>query len=188
MLHNTHRHIRSHVVRVIPDKALQIGDMRAIQRHTQDRPRSQHRPSLPSPQIQAEDPNRRIIQAVHDARAGREVIQLLRELEIPGVEDHAEDPAGHAEVGQQHVVRAQGVGVRDGGAHLRQAALVREEVEQGEEHGEGLLHAEEAVERPLAVELDDGLRVGEALRRDDVLACVVALGGAVPEEDAVEEG
>ena len=35
-----------------------------------------------------------------------------------------------------------------------------EEVEQAEEHGEGLLHAQEAVEGPFAVELEDGLAVG----------------------------
>lgn len=40
--------------------------------------------------------------------------------------------------------------------------------------------------------LDDGVEegwvAGEALRRDYVLACVVAFGGAVPEEEAVLEG
>jgi len=33
---------------------------------------------------------------------------------------------------------------------------VREEVEEGEEDGEGFLHAEEAVKGPFSVELDDG--------------------------------
>ena len=50
---------------------------------------------------------------------------------------------------------------------------MREEVEEGEEDGEGLLHAEEAVERPLAVELHDGFRGCDALVGDYVLAGVV---------------
>lgn len=62
------------------------------------------------------------------------------------------------------------------------------EVEQGEEDGEWLLHAQEAVERPLAVELHNGYLVGDALCRDYVLAGVIALGRAVPEQEAVEEG
>ena len=67
-----------------------------------------------------------------------------------------------------------------------------EEVEEAEEHGGGLLHAQEAVEGPFAVELEDGLEVGrfagEALGGYDVLAGVVAFGGAGPEEEAVLEG
>lgn len=60
-----------------------------------------------------------------------------------------------------------------------------EEVEEGEEHGEGLLHAEEAVEGPFAVELFDGEGGGGALVRYYVLADVVAFGWAVPEEETV---
>lgn len=66
-----------------------------------------------------------------------------------------------------------------------------EEVEEGEEHGKGLLQAEEAVERPFAVELLDRVQVGwlagEAVRGCDVLASVVAGGGAVPVEEVVQE-
>jgi hypothetical protein len=103
------------------------------------------------------------------------------------VKDHAEDPAGHAEVGQHNVVTAQGVGLRDSRADLGEAVLVGEEIKEGEEDGEGLLHAEEAVEGPFAMELDDRFGIGDALRGDYVLAGVVALGGAVPEEETVEE-
>ena len=63
---------------------------------------------------------------------------------------------------------------------------------EGEDHGEGLLHAEEAVEGPFAVELQDRLSVGWVPRQArvgyDVLAGVVAFGGAGPEEEAVVEG
>ena len=67
--------------------------------------------------------------------------------------------------------------------------VMSQEVEQGEDDGEGLLHAQEAVEGPFAVELEDGFAVGwvagEALVSDDVLACVVAFRRAVPEQDAM---
>lgn len=62
---------------------------------------------------------------------------------------------------------------------------MREEVQQGEEDGEGLLHAEEAVEGPFAVELNDGFQGGDACIGDDVLAGVVAFGSAIPEEKLV---
>jgi hypothetical protein len=64
---------------------------------------------------------------------------------------------------------------------------VREEVEQGEEDGEGLLHAQDAVEGPFAVELDDAVVVEDALVRYDVLAGIVAFGGTIPEEELVEK-
>ena len=57
---------------------------------------------------------------------------------------------------------------------------MRPEVAEGEEHAEGLLHAHEAVEGPFSVELVHGLVGEDALVRDDVLACVVAFGGAIP--------
>jgi hypothetical protein len=47
------------------------------------------------------------------------------------------------------------------------------------------LHAEEAVERPLAVELHDGFRGCDALVGDYVLAGVVTFRGAIPEEQAM---
>lgn len=70
-----------------------------------------------------------------------------------------------------------------------QAAVVRPEVAGRAGHREGLLHAQEAPERPLAVELHDrlGRGGGEALLRDDVLAGVVTFCGAAPEEEAVED-
>jgi len=49
------------------------------------------------------------------------------------------------------------------------------------------LHAEEAVEGPFSVELDDGLGVEDTGIGYYVLAGVVAFGWAVPKEEAVEE-
>jgi hypothetical protein len=50
------------------------------------------------------------------------------------------------------------------------------------------LEAEGAAERPFAVELHDGFGAGLAAGGDDVLAGVVAFGGAGPEEEAAVEG
>jgi hypothetical protein len=98
---------------------------------------------------------------------------------------HAEHPACHPEVCEHDVVFAQRVGSWDIGGDLREAILVREEVEEGEEDGEGLLHAEEAVEGPFAMELHDGFGGCDALVGDYVLAGVVAFRWAIPEEQAV---
>ena len=69
--------------------------------------------------------------------------------------------------------------------------IMSQEVEQREDDGEWFLHAEETVERPFAVELEDWLAVGrfasEAFVGDDVLAGVVAFGGTVPEEETMLE-
>lgn len=63
---------------------------------------------------------------------------------------------------------------------------MRPEVEQAAQHGEGLLHAEEAAEGPLPVELHYGFRRqgGGAQVGHEVLARVVALLRAGPEEEA----
>lgn len=87
---------------------------------------------------------------------------------------HAEDPTCHPEVCEHDIVFAHRVGGWDIGGDFRKTVLVREEVEEGEEDGEGLLHAEEAVEGPFAVELDDGFGGSDALVGDYVLAGVVA--------------
>jgi hypothetical protein len=62
-----------------------------------------------------------------------------------------------------------------------------EEVEEREEDGKGLLHAEEAVEEPFPVELDDSYIGCDALVGNYVLAGVVAFCWAIPEKEAVEE-
>lgn len=69
---------------------------------------------------------------------------------------------------------------------------MREVVEEAEDDGEGLLHAQESVEGPFAVELEDGLTVwrvaGFSLVGYDVLADVVALRRARPQKEASLEG
>lgn len=62
-----------------------------------------------------------------------------------------------------------------------------EEVEEGEEDGEGLLHAQDAVEGPFAVELYDGLGLSDSVVGDYVLAGIVAFRWTVPKEKLMEE-
>ena len=68
---------------------------------------------------------------------------------------------------------------------------MREEVEEAEQDRGGFLHAHEAVERPFAVELENWLEVRrfarESLVGHDMLAGIVALCWAVPEEKAMLE-
>jgi hypothetical protein len=103
------------------------------------------------------------------------------------MEYRAKDPGGEAKVGEELVVRPEGVAGWDEGADLLETLPVSPEVAEREEHGEGLLDAEEAVKGPFAVELDDFVVGSDTGGGDDVLAGVVAFGGAVPEEEAARE-
>lgn len=100
------------------------------------------------------------------------------------MEDHAKDPTSQPEVAEQQVVLAQRIRSRNCVAELTNSPVMCDEIGEAEEHREGLLHAEEAVERPFAMELDNGRgRLGEgseACVRYDMLASVVAFGGTVP--------
>ena len=187
VLRDADDNIGSHVVCVIPPHALEVRHVEQVQHQTHRSPRPERASPLGRRAVEAEDANGRVVQAVEDVGPRGEVVQLLGGLEIARVEEGAEEPAGHAHVRQDDVERPQGVRGGNAGANLAQAVVVGPEVSEGEEDAEGLLHAEEAAERPFAVELDDGFRGGDALVRDDVLARVVAFGGAVPEQDAVEQ-
>lgn len=165
--------------------------MHDVEEYAQRRPQSEYAlfPGLIA--VESEHPDWRIVQSIQHIRARRPVIQLLRNTEVSGVEDHAERPARQAHVSKPQIVFAQGVRSRDLLAELRHAPVVCEIVEKGEDDAEGLLNAHEAVEGPLAVELVYGLHVrrvaGEALRGHDVLTGVVAFGGTIPEEEAAVE-
>lgn len=103
------------------------------------------------------------------------------------MEHHTRDPAQHSKIAQPHIVFPQFIAWRNGLTDLFKTLVVPEEVEEGEDDGERLLHAEDAVKGPFAMELHDatwvvGGELGEAEVRYVVLAGVVAFGGAVPEE------
>lgn len=69
------------------------------------------------------------------------------------MEDHAEHPASQAKVAKHDVVSPQWVAGRYLLPDLADAIVMRQEVEQAEEHRGGLLNAQKAVERPFPVEL-----------------------------------
>lgn len=102
------------------------------------------------------------------------------------MKDGAEDPAGDSDVCEHHVERTQAIRRRDTSTHFGQTVPVSVEIPEGEEHRKRLLHPEEAVEWPFAVELDNGLVGGDSLGGYNVLAGIVAFGGAVPEKETAE--
>ena len=61
VLDDAHHDVRCHVVRVVPGVALQVDDMPQVEAHAEERPGTQHRRRLRAAQIQAEDPNRRVV-------------------------------------------------------------------------------------------------------------------------------
>lgn len=187
-MHHADDEVRRHVVGVVPAPELEVGDVGEVEGGAEDGPEAQDAAAARGGEVEADDAHEGVVHAVEDGGAGAEVVELLGGGEVAHVEDGAEDPRGHAEVGEQLVVAAHGV---VGGHALTQAGeahLVGEEVAEAEEDGEGLLHAEHADEGPLAVELGDGLPGCETAARGDVLARVVAFLRARPEEESVVEG
>jgi len=166
--------------------------MQRIQRNAQSRPEPQQALFPRLLPVKPKHSDGRIVEPIQNVRARSEVVQLLRDPKISGVEYHAERPARQAHVAKPQVVFPQRVRRGNLVAELRHAPVVREVVEEGEDDAKWLLHAHEAVEGPFAVELVDGLHVGrvarEALGGYDVLTRVVAFGGTVPEEQAAVEG
>ena len=98
------------------------------------------------------------------------------------MEDHAENPACQPKVPEQKIVGSESVPGRYRLPYLGQPLLVCQEVEQREEDRERLLDSHEAIERPLAMVLNDWIehrRITERpVGRDHMLARVVALRGA----------
>jgi hypothetical protein len=188
VLCDPNHHICHHVVCVIPLVPFQICNVRCVQSKAEPSPCAQKGFRSFSSQVKPVYPNRGIVEAIENARPGRKVVQFFSEPEVPRVEDHAKHPTCHPKVCQKNVVFAHRVGGGYARCDFREAVLVSEEVEEREEDGERLLHAEEAVERPFPVELDDSYTSRDALVGDYVLAGVVAFCWAVPEKEAMEEG
>ena len=85
-----------------------------IQRRTEQSPDSQDGGGLAAASewviaVEAEDADGREEQAVHHAQPCGEVVQLLGDVEVARVEDHAEDPARDAAVSESDVVFPQRV-------------------------------------------------------------------------------
>jgi hypothetical protein len=184
--------IRRHIVRIIPRPERKVSNMQRVQQHAQRSPYPQQRPLPRFILVQPEDAYGRIVHPIQDIRARRKVIQLLCQIEVPGMENHTKHPTRQIDVAPPQIVLAQRVRRGDLVAELRHAPVVCEVVEQGEDDAEGLLHAHEAVKRPFAVVLVYGLRVRRVVREagvgHDVLACIVAFGGTVPEKKTAVQG
>ena len=161
--------------------------MGGVQGATEDGPETQDAAATRRGQVEAGDAHKGVVHAVEHARAGAEVVELLGGPEVARMEDGAEDPGGHVEVGEQFVVPPHRVARGHALTQPRQPRLVREEVAQAEDDRERLLHAENPHEGPFPVELGDGPAGLEAARCGDVLAGVVAFLGAGPEQEAVVE-
>ena len=197
ILHNPDRHVRRHIVCIVEAHKRQVRDVRNVHGRAEQSPNPQNRGRLAASSewiipVETEDADGREEEPVHHAQARSEVIQLLSNIEIARVEDHAEDPARDAAVSESNVIFPQRVASRDFGLQPAHSPVVCQEVEQREEDAGRFLNSGEAVEGPFAVELQDRFEVGrvagEARLRYDVLAGIVAFGWAVPEEEAVLEG
>ena len=71
------------------------------------------------------------------------------------MENGREDPGRQIDVGEPDIEAPQVVARGDLGADLLQTGVMGPEVTDGAKNTEGLLHAEDAVEGPFPVELDD---------------------------------
>lgn len=100
------------------------------------------------------------------------------------MEHGAPEPAAHPEEAEEAVVWHEGVSCGQLAPERPEARVVRVAIENGEENGEGLLHAEQPFERPFTVELLNFVAVHDARGGHRALAGIVAFGGAGPEEKA----
>lgn len=146
VLNDAYSHVCSHVVGVVEAYKRQIRYVRNVHRCTQQRPDSEQRRRLAATgervvPIESEDADGSIEQAIHDTQSRSEVVQLLREIEVARVEDHAEDPAREATVSKSNVVFAQGVACGHLSLQLRHSPVVCEEVEEREQYACWLLNA-----------------------------------------------
>lgn len=137
--------------------------------------------------VEAEDAQRGKIQSVKDGRAGGEVVHAFGEDEITSMEHGAPEPAAHAEIAEETVVWHKWVVSRQLAPEPLETRVVGIAIEDGEEDGEGLLHAKEPFERPFPVELFSCVTVGDARGGYSALAGIVAFRGASPEEETEVE-
>jgi hypothetical protein len=108
--------------------------MAGIHSNTKNCPKSEYRFRLLASFIHPKNPDHRIIQPIKHTSPRGEIIQLFREPGIPRVEYHTEYPASHPSICEHDVVFAERIRRRDLGGYFRETVLVREEVEEGEEH------------------------------------------------------
>jgi hypothetical protein len=141
--------------------------------------------------VEAEHPHHRKKKAVHHRSPSTKIIQFLRKSKIPRMKHTAKNPTRKAKIPKAKIELPEWVTSRNLFSEDLHTMIVSEKIEQRKDDGKRFLHAEETVKGPFAVELEDWFAVrgfaGEAGVGYDVLAGVVAFGGAGPEEEAVLE-
>jgi hypothetical protein len=141
--------------------------------------------------VETKHPHHRKKKAIHHRRPSTEIIQFLRQCKIPRMKHTAKHPTREAKIAKAKIKLPEWVTARNPLPQNFHTVIVSEEIEQRKDDGKRFLHAEETVKGPFAVELEDWFAVrgfaGEAGVGYDVLAGVVAFGGAGPEEEAVLE-
>ena len=150
-----------HIVAIIPSPQGQIGDVGQVQGETERGPQSKQRAfrrRRPAVVVEPEDAHQGVIQSVQHAGSGGKVVCFFRDGKVSGVEDGAEDPGRDAEVAKDQIISSQRIARWDHGPDLLETVLVRPKVQQGEQHGEGLLNAEDPLKGPFAVVLYDRVR------------------------------
>ena len=96
------------------------------------------------------------------------------------MEDGAEEPANHTEVGEDNVVLAHGIFRRQLLLNVSESREMLVAIEDREDDGEGFLETENAQEGPFTVELFDRLAGGDTFGGDGSLTLVVTIGRAAP--------
>jgi len=165
--------------------------MAQIEKDAGGRPHSKHALLGLGVLIKSEDSNWSVIQAVHHAGSSSKIVQLLRDVEVSGVEDHAEGPTCKSKVAETEIVRSKGVATWDFSAKSSHAPAMSKEVKEREEHRKRFLHAHEPVEWPFPVKLNNRLHHRRVTRfplvGDDMLTDVIALLRARPEKESQTE-
>jgi hypothetical protein len=146
ILHNTDRHVRCHVVRVVEMHERQVRDVRNVHGRAEQGPDPQDRGRLAASSeriipIETEDTDGREEQAVHHAQTRGEVVQLLGDVEVARMEDHAEDPARDPAVSESDVILPQCIAGWHFSLQPGHSPLVCQEVEEREEDAGRLLNA-----------------------------------------------
>ncbi|RUS18092.1 hypothetical protein BC937DRAFT_89153 [Endogone sp. FLAS-F59071] len=117
-----------------------------------------------------------------------EIIKLLSEREIAGVEDGRPEPGVNAEDDPAKVVWTHLVTDRDLAAKDRPIVVVHVAVADGEGDGSWLLDTPEAIEGPFAIVLNDRLFSKLGNLSDRLHASVLAVLGTGPKSKAEGEG
>jgi hypothetical protein len=146
VLYDTDRDVRCHVVRVVEVHKRQVRDVRNVHGRAEQSPDPQNRGRLAASSerivaIEPEDADGREEQAVHHAQTRGEVVQLLGDVKVARVEDHAEDPARNPAVPESNVIFPQRVAGRHFSLQSGHPPLVCQEVKEREEDAGRLLNA-----------------------------------------------